>query len=557
VANSERGSEAAGGAGTGPADAARRAFDRFSVRAAAAAGLLLLVSALTFDPKLYINGDNIDYMQLAHRALTEGALWGSSKFPPLFPLMLAPVQALFGSALLPQKLLVLLLYAACGPLLLWLAERRLPRGLALSAVLAAMVAVPVLEFSHYVMSEIPYLLLSLAALVVGERLLSRGGPEPQPRGRARIWPPPRGLLLLSALAAAAFYTRTAGAVLVVGFLGVVLLGGRRRWIPAALALSALIFLPWALHSLSGSATGQTYLDQIGRVNPYFPEERALDLSSLLTRLHQNGARYFFYERPRALVPVVYQSTYTPRYGPRLPVPWFLALPLLALLLAGGVRAARRLPLTATVTLGSIGLCLLWPPIWAGVRFLVPILPLMTLFLVLGVGEAARRLPRAGERAARRAIAVTLGVLLVLGGINLYRYVRETREYPPPWGVYFEAVAWAKGHLPAGSLVIDRKPGIFTFVSGLPAVTFPREADPDRMLQFFRERGARYVHVSTIPYDDLPRFLYPAVMRRPTYFEPVCGWMYPDSTWSLILEFRPGADARGLVLPEGMPPTETP
>lgn len=48
-----------------------------------AAGLAALATAVTFDPKLYINGDNVDYMFLA-RAARAGYLWSSDKYPPLF-----------------------------------------------------------------------------------------------------------------------------------------------------------------------------------------------------------------------------------------------------------------------------------------------------------------------------------------------------------------------------------------------------------------------------------------------------------------------------------------
>jgi hypothetical protein len=340
----------------------------------------------------------------------------------------------------------------------------------------------------------------------------------------------------------AFYTRTAGAVLPAAFLLVALAPGRRRWWRRGFALAAILALPWVARSLLSGAGGDTYLDQVGRVNPYFPEQDALGVGSLLGRLRENGVRYLLFEIPRALVPLAYQSTYTPRLGAREPVAWFLALPLLALVAAGAWRSARRLPLTVATATLAVGLCLLWPPIWASVRFVVPILPLLALMLLVGVAEPERRLKRAP---CGWALVAALVVLLGLGARNGVRYAQETRSYPGPWDAYFDGAAWARDHLPRGSLVVDRKPGLFGFVSGLPAVTFPRESDPDRMLGFFREKGARYIHVSTIPYDDLPRFLYPAIQRRPGHFEPVRGVMHPDSSWSLLVEFRPAGDATGL------------
>ena len=116
-----------------------------------------------------------------------------------------------------------------------------------------MIAVPVLEFSHYVMSEIPYLLLSLGALVVGERFLSRESARLRRRSACDLaavaGPDP-----LLGLAAAAFYTRTAGAVLAIAFLAVML---ARRPPPVApggaRAAWRVVFLPWLIHALRPGA----------------------------------------------------------------------------------------------------------------------------------------------------------------------------------------------------------------------------------------------------------------------------------------------------------------
>ena len=163
----------------------------------------------------------------------------------------------------------------------------------------------------------------------------------------------------------------------------------------------------------------------------------------MTRLQQNGGRYFFYELPRALVPIVYESTYTPRYGPRIPVPWALALPLLALILAGAMRAARRLPLTAAVggALDRARACSgrrSGPGCASSCRSC----PLLTLFLLHGLWERSDGSPEPGMPRPGVATAAAVAALLVLERSNLVRYVRETRDYPPPWRVYFEAVEWA-------------------------------------------------------------------------------------------------------------------
>ena len=97
-----------------------------------AGALALLAVMLTFDPKLYINGDNVDYMNLA-RGVRQGHLWASDKYPPLFPMLLAPVQALFGMRLLPQKILVTL-FAAGAIGLRGIVRRRTGPGPALGSL---------------------------------------------------------------------------------------------------------------------------------------------------------------------------------------------------------------------------------------------------------------------------------------------------------------------------------------------------------------------------------------------------------------------------------------
>ena len=167
-----------------------KALNDFRIRAILVCGFLGLVSALTFDPKLYVSGDNVEYILLGQRVIHEGVLWGSRKFPPFFPLLLAPIQAFWGIAWVPQKIFVSLLYVATGPLLLRMAERVLPWRLALPATALALISIPVLEFSHYVMSELPYLLLFTAALVAGERLFRVPGERARgPSAEARMGSP--------------------------------------------------------------------------------------------------------------------------------------------------------------------------------------------------------------------------------------------------------------------------------------------------------------------------------------------------------------------------------
>ncbi|MFN8547991.1 MAG: hypothetical protein U0527_08525 [Candidatus Eisenbacteria bacterium] len=144
--------------------------------------LALIAASITFDPKLYINGDNVDYIFLA-RDLRGGDLWPSDKYPPLFPAPPAPVQALFGLALVPQKIWILVFYLGAAVLLARMVARRWSAARAPWALWIAMTLIPVVEYAHYTMSEVPYLFFLLGAL--------DGGPDLGERAerRAPLVPP--------------------------------------------------------------------------------------------------------------------------------------------------------------------------------------------------------------------------------------------------------------------------------------------------------------------------------------------------------------------------------
>jgi len=465
--------------------------------------LIVLSSILTFDPKLYINGDNVEYINLA-QAAREGRLWASPKYPPFFAWLLVLPQAAFGLALLPQKIFVAILHAASGLLLLRRARSLLPRGWGEPVAWVAMTLVPVLEFGHYVMSEIPYLLFSLLGLEALDRMKSQGG--------ARF-------AILAALAAAAtFYTRSVGLALWAALAIAVLIDRRPGWRPRAIfaGLSGLLFLPWALRVLLGPRN--PYFRQLIQVNPIFPEFGVLDLAGWVTRIAGNVKVYLLGEIPTGLLPVIFRWTYDSPERRYHFLPWFVGLVPLALMAIGLVLAIRkREPLGLYLVLYTI-ITLMWPEVWSGLRFLVPVLPLFLLLLFRGLLWLAERLRRRVRR-AQTAAAVLLVLWILLGIRNQAILSQKVQSYPPDWNAYFKIAEWIKTRTKPDDLIVDRKPAILRYVTGRRVVTFPREADPKKMLEWMDREGADYVVLAPIPYDDVKRFLIPAVVAEQTRFEP--------------------------------------
>ena len=206
---------------------------------------------------------------------------------------------------------------------------------------------------------------------------------------------------------------------------------------------------------------------------------------------------------------------------------------------------------AWVVAASLGLTLFWPWIWRGSRFLVPILPLMLIYwwsgwmpwknpVMRAAGRPGKKPPSTGPvggavSAGHWIRAAVLAVILLLGVRNLILYAEETGRHPPEWEHYFTALEWIRDNTPRDAVVIDRKPGFAEFVARREASSFPREEDPARMLAFFIQRGADFVVLPSLPIDDIPRFLVPAVAQSRPHFEVVFSLPEPEV---YVLQFYP-------------------
>jgi hypothetical protein len=500
------------------------------------AGLLAVATAIaTFDPRLYINGDNVDFILQGRRVLG-GDLWPSDKFPPLFPLLLAPVQLLTGESLIAQKLLVLAAYAGSVWLLARIVRRRAPGTAGPFLLWIGATLIPVIEFSHYTMTEVPFLFFLLGAVDRCDRLLD--GSAATSLGSALR---SRGTWLLGVWIAAAFYTRTVGVVAAAGISGALLLRGRRRECLALIIALGVLLVPWLAHGLR-TPVGRGYVGQWLRIHPYHPELGRLDAAALLRRLGQNLWVYFRDFVPATILPVPYRSTYSPVENPlAFRQPAWVAFPLLVPLAVGTIRALRRADPAAMVLAVYFAVLMLWPAIWASNRFLVPVASLLFLYWWKG-WEWRPLLPSAGHR--RWVGRLALAMFLVIGATNLLRYGLETREYPAVWKSYFATLSWVREHTPPDAVIVDRKPGFVRYVCDRTARPFPLEKNPDAMLDAFREWGVTHVLLNSLPYYDIYAFLEPAVRSRKEYFAVAHQVVAPRAS-AIVFRFypdgRPGAD----------------
>lgn len=490
--------------------------------------LAFLLAAWTFDPKLALSGDNTEFMTLA-RSLVQGQGLSyislpepkpATKYPFGFPLMLAPLQWLAPGNYAAMNWLVVLFFAGSIPLVYLLARDEWGRLPALLVALWSTTLPALLDYSHQVMSEIPYLLFSLLALW----LITRSLKHPQLRGN--YW-------FIGGFACLmwAYYLRGVGLVLVVAVFLYLLLSRHYRHALILGGGAFLLALPWSLRNRALGDEG-SYFKQLLMVNPYYPERGTLDLVGLLARIKENSGVYLAYIVPDMFLPV----GDSPGTILNLCSVILLATAIWAVAICFRQQRHLLLLLYATLYLGTV---LVWPEQWAADRFLVPIVPVLLFFVVLVGAALYQWLAQRGLGAVGKG---SLGGALVL--VLTFNLARSSKldqageaDYRPAWKNYYEAGLWLKANTPREAVISCRKDYWLYIVADRPCMVYPFK-EPEEVIASLEEQGVDYVVVDQLVqegYNSTPKFLIPAIEKYPERFE--LAWEQPGS-YTFIFRFLP-------------------
>lgn len=488
--------------------------DPFSLAAVGLAAVHVLVGLLLYEPTLFPGGDNAGYLILGE-ALRGGEgyrdlyLPGAplhAKYPPVLPAILALVGAVGGLQL--SKLAML----ACTGAAVW-ATARLGRRLVgepAALVAAGLLALnpTLLEYGHYVLSEAPFTLLILLALLAAGR-----GDR-------------RGVALAIAAGAGAFLTRTAGLAVLLALPAAWALRGEWRRAAVGASAAAAVMLGWAAFQGWAAPEQAGYLRELALVDPYDPAAGSVGLAGLVARAASNLWAY-----ASGVVP---QTLFGPGSVGGAYVPAGLAVSLV--FLVGWARSSGRLPGPPEMfVLLYGGLIAIWPSVWTDRRFLLPALPLLLLF---GTGLLARGLERvaslrreAGPRGAGGLAAVALALIVAAPGIlwsvrTIPGRVSCLASYrigapcdPAPNASLYAAARWARENTPDAAVFANRKPRLFYWYSRRAGDLYPYSSDPEVVMRGLEAMGATYVVVDQIS-GTTARYLMPAIRESPGRFEPV-------------------------------------
>lgn len=314
---------------------------------------------LAFAPAQYFGRQEDDLMVfLAARALTLGRYCALTSpgcpaitmVSPLWPALLAPLAAFCERTGPFQAAAALLLALTPVAVWAWLRRRSDETTALLGAALFASCPL-VLSQSGVLMTEVPFIALSLAALAASEE------------SRAP---------LTGALGAALVLTRSAGLAMLPGLAAPFF--ARRRWGPAAVVVlpGAFAFAAWTLWCRARTGS-------LGKLSIAAATYSGAGVSAPLRALARN-ARWYASEIGGCFLPARLADG---------PMATLLGLALGAAAAYGLVRALRkrRDDPAAWSLLGSAALLSLWG--WQYERYLLPLIPLAIWALAQGLGRWAK------------------------------------------------------------------------------------------------------------------------------------------------------------------------
>jgi hypothetical protein len=509
-----------------------------------------------------------------YRLLNEPGDIQAVQYPPLLPLLVAVHQkalgtgdfAVVGRWLRGFYFLVSLALAVSG---YWLARQYLSARRALLASAVCGLALHVWYLAGVLYTEVPLALLAVLFATCARRA-SRGG----------YW------LATAALGVAASLLRVAGIALLIAWVIEALIGGcpaagrargerAPRRLAQAAARAAVLLLPIvAWQAFVGSVTSSrayrdpvypyqraayqysnvTYRENIALVSPFTPERG---------RITPAGAVHRFLANVAFIVPSLGGAVTAQRgfwevtidwfnrhgAGGRIP-PWLAFAPMTALglvVLAGAAVMLRRgqwlLPICCVATAGLM--CVTpWPEQF--VRYFAPMIPFLSIMLVLRLGTAldaarADTSPSPKRRLVLRslALAVLAVVLLEDAYVTWWTFWLQpvrTVTYYDGFGratsgrlLYYDAAAAAldaaldqvRQRAQAGDVLVSSMPHWAYLRTGVKAILPPMEANRDEARRLLDAVPVRFVVLDALAYPGISqRYAAPAVEGQPASWKQI-------------------------------------
>jgi hypothetical protein len=291
----------------------------------------------------------------------------------------------------------------------------------------------------------------------------------------------------------------------------------------------LLFLPWLARS--SKLGGNSYLSQLVMVNPYRPENGNAGISDLFGRIFKNVERYVTREIPDVIFPfkkIAYMEDIEAWE-------WVPGILLIALIIIGiwKLTSFRRLAIIYFTT--TFIILLLWPNVWVGIRFILPLIPLLVMAMLTGLQWLLTRI--SGFLNFKKSIPLWPIILLLYFNISEIQLLRMKTKtgYEPKWNNYFNLAKSFQREGATDLVVSCRKPSLFYLFSETYTTNYKYTQDHEELISDLRMRKVDFIILDQLGYSSTYRYLYPAIQNKPENFEIIAKLDNPDT---YLLKFIP-------------------
>lgn len=538
-----------------------------------------------FDKKVHLGGDNAGYYIYGksiakgegYRAIHTKDKVKANHFPPGYPALIAVTMKLFSSKITTIKTANgFFLFAAL--IALFFLFKALTKSIHLSfvACLLTMYNFHMLEYSTIMMSEISFVLFSALSLLLF--VLTDFD-----KTFYKNWK----FILFILVLVFAFYIRTLGVSLVISFTLILLL--QKRWKYAALLVASFVLLvaPWQYRS--HTLGGNSYVNQLLQKNPYRPELGAMELKDWPERVAMNAKRYFALEITNGVLPfetidykqcvqqlkkelgtetiavtaadsaaVKKAETEGPLTleqkiasakergmpGAKVEITttdYIITLILLILMAIGLARMKEHWILVGLYLAGTFSILCLWPEAWFGIRFMLPVVPILICLALFGLVQIPELIALRFDKPQPwlLSIVIPFAVFFYFKGDFEKRVVElENRAkgiYINKFKNYFDLATWSSKNLPNDAVVSCRKGQLFYLYANRWVTGFKNTLDQEELIENLKEKEVTHVVLEQLGYSSTSRYLYPAIKKYPGKFKVIHQLKNPDT---YIMKFQP-------------------
>lgn len=483
--------------------------------------LFLIIYPIIFDSKIALLGDNANYFILA-KGLASGEgyinyhmpqMEPANHFPPGYSFIMSLVMRLGFDTINSMKVLNGVFLLLIG-IFSYLIANKITKNATLGFVLAILVLLNrhLLEYSTIIMSELCYtffLLLTVYAFL-------------KARDNEFSFKNPWFYILLIALVLS-IYIRTQGIVLFGALLFYLIF--QKKWsttiITAVIVIGALA--PWQIRT--ANLGGSSYMKQIMRVEPYNNESPKMEFGNWVDRIGVNFVRYVGKEIPSTFftnMTVAYNDPATGKPQPSTILRYAIGTIIILLTLYGiwQIKYVRWffLPLFGA----SFLIFMLWPEVWFGIRFYLPLFPITFLFTLVGFFELIKLLTKNKIQTDTNQFVLYSPLIFLFILIPTVKKLQEKAEgkHPKNWENFLVMSEWANEELPEDVIIASRKPALSYMMSNRFSVNFPYTADVKDFIAQIKEVGVTHIIVEQLGFNQTGKYLVPIVKNDPEKFKVI-------------------------------------